>query len=105
MSEANAKRNGEACAYFAFVSQRSCDMFKTKKGNAMYTIEKNVPIPENRGRLSKYPFGEMELGDSFVVEKEKMNTIRTNCSTYGKSHKKKFVVRKDGDKIRCWRIK
>jgi hypothetical protein len=34
-----------------------------------YKLEKKVPMPEFRARLSssRYPFGEMEVGDSFYV--------------------------------------
>jgi hypothetical protein len=34
----------------------------------MYKIEKNIPMPEGRGRKKKYPFEEMESGDSFFVK-------------------------------------
>ena len=36
----------------------------------MFEIQKNVPIPESRGRHGRpnnYPFVDMEVGDSFAV--------------------------------------
>lgn len=32
------------------------------------TIEKGIPAPTKPSSRSKFPFGEMEVGDSFVVE-------------------------------------
>ena len=33
----------------------------------MYEIERNIPIPEPRGSKAKYPFREMEVGDSIFI--------------------------------------
>tara|TARA_R110000851_G_scaffold323618_1_gene490451 strand:- start:146 stop:607 length:462 start_codon:yes stop_codon:yes gene_type:complete len=34
----------------------------------MFNIEKNIPIPtENKGSASRFPFDDMEIGDSFVA--------------------------------------
>lgn len=35
-------------------------------GNTFYRIQKNVPIPQNK-IASKYPFKDMEIGDSFFA--------------------------------------
>lgn len=51
-------------------------------------IEKNVPMPEaGRGRdaTSKYPFGSMEVGDSFHVPR----TRSVNVSSAGHTWRKK----------------
>ena len=82
-----------------------------------YTIEKNVPIPRKRGEKSKYPFFEMEIGDSFVVPVKSgqiapkvANSIRTcyhNICRYNKDFKsRKFTIRiLDEKSVRCWRTK
>ena len=63
-------------------------------------VEKNVPIP------NRYPFDEMQVGDSFVVPpKIARNTVSVAASRYGEKHQMKFTVRRMDDKtLRCWRI-
>lgn len=72
-----------------------------------FTIEKNVPIPENRGRQagsSKYPFAEMEIGDSFFTQ-TKHNSVYVRARQYAKTHTGyAFAVRKEGEGCRVWRI-
>jgi len=64
-----------------------------------YKIEKDVPVP-TRCRRGIYPFAKMEIGDSFFTEKG------TSCAThFGKKYNKKFIVRKEKDGFRIWRIK
>lgn len=71
----------------------------------MVKIEKSVPIPEGSGKGSKkYPFGEMEVGDSFYTEN---NGVVASVS-YWRSRNapnKEFVTRKEGEGRRVWRIK
>lgn len=83
-----------------------------------FQVEKDVPIPEGRqGRESKYPFREMEVGDSFLVapevdellgEQEDFAKVRGRVSNvaykYGKEHDKKFTVRQVEEGIRVWRV-
>jgi len=85
----------------------------------MIKIDKDIPIPEFSTKASKYPFRQMEIGDSFFVEFPKEATNRelkkTQCSILGSSRCRRF---KDGRKfnsqivnminlkgVRCWRIK
>lgn len=69
-------------------------------------IEKNVPLSDtlNKGRKATYPFGKMEVGDSFRVPEEKSVTVRNSSFVYGSRNGKKFTVRKHEDAYRCWRI-
>jgi sortase (surface protein transpeptidase) len=82
----------------------------------MYKIEKGIPIPTHRGKNSKYPFFEMEVGDSFEVEtldKTSGNTVASirncyhNVCRYNENLKDiKIAIRVTSDKtVRCWRIK
>lgn len=64
-------------------------------------IEKGVPMPKS-GR-KKYPFGQMEVGDSFYTENH-FRTVAPSACGYGQRHGKKFSVRKEGEGTRCWRI-
>lgn len=74
----------------------------------MFVIEKNVPIPSGAGkdgRLSKYPFGLMEVGDSFLAPEEQRNAVRSMATYHTRKTKQQFVVRKAEDgKVRCWRV-
>lgn len=67
----------------------------------MVEIEKGVEMPERR---VKYPWREMEIGDSFVHE-GKYAVARSMASTTGRNLGKKFSVRKMPDgKARIWRV-
>lgn len=62
-------------------------------------IEKNIPIP------GRYPFEQMEVGDSFAIPTSiKRQTVSVAARRYGDKHNKTFVTRKMPDgTIRCWR--
>lgn len=73
-------------------------------------IEKNVPITGARieSRRSKYPWDQMEIGDSFLFDaKVTINNgnARTMCGLHSKNGKKFEYGRlqMDGGRIRCWR--
>jgi len=59
---------------------------------------------EGRGRPNKYPFGEMEVGDSFPVPEGDGFRSRCAASAYGKRYSMKFSVRKYEGGYRCWRV-
>ena len=65
-------------------------------------IEKNVPIPEPRRR--KYPFSKMKIGDSFFIE-DTSAKVRASASSYGKRLNREFITRREGNGVRCWRVK
>ena len=69
----------------------------------MHTIEKNIPFKAK----SKYPFHDMEVGDSFFTTLAK--SARQRATHYGIRHSMKFVSRKatseEGEVgIRIWRV-
>lgn len=69
-------------------------------------IEKNVSMSKLSpvGRKSIYPFGQMEIGDSFKVPSDKLISVRNASSIYGTRNGKKYTVRKMEDGThRCWR--
>lgn len=73
----------------------------------MYTIEKNVPVPEQSagGARTKYPFAEMHPGDSFIAGRGELQLIRSASAYYRRRYKMKFVIKPEGDaSIRIWRI-
>lgn len=76
-------------------------------------IEKNVSMPSFKrygdGRPMKYPFPEMEVGDSILVEpaKRKKSTSPGVASArkWGKKHGVVFIARKqECGNMRIWRI-
>lgn len=75
----------------------------------MITIEKGIPMPKQT-RTSKYPFNEMVVGDSFLLEclptAPSLARLRNACAAYRKRDGKaetKFAVRAVEDGIRVWR--
>lgn len=67
-----------------------------------YKIEKGMKMPERKcGAKSKYPFGSMKIGDSFVADVKS----RITAYQYGRRHKMKFASRQEGESFRIWRIK
>lgn len=78
----------------------------------MYEVESGIEIPASiAGRPRKYPFGDLEVNQSFFVpfdgkvERAVMNCLYTSASTYGRRNKKKFHIRRFPTGARCWRIK
>lgn len=77
-----------------------------------YQIDKAVPIPSTgfrtAPRRSKYPFHEMEVGDSFehfVEEGAGRKAALQLSSVYSKIKGKKFSTRTTSPtSARCWRV-
>jgi hypothetical protein len=77
----------------------------------MIQIEKNIPMPnlgKNR-RAVKYPFMQMEVGDSFFVELEhnhkNHNTLSTAAYQAAKRLGVVFTKQKVENGYRVWRVK
>lgn len=79
----------------------------------MYAIEKNVPVPttDSRGRPNLYPWGQMQVGDSFAVPISAENKVAmrrrlwAGARRYGKANGIKFTVRTLPGLLRVWRTK
>jgi hypothetical protein len=72
---------------------------------AVFKIDKNIPVPKH-GRLNyRYPFEEMEPGDSFLVEDASKGQRVANRVRASASHRgyQVTVVRVSGG-WRCWMI-
>lgn len=72
-----------------------------------YAVRSNVPLPTPRGqgkRGSKYPFGEMAVGESFVVTDKTARTVRSAVAAYQKKYEAKFAVRTTDEGVGVWRI-
>ncbi len=71
------------------------------------TIEKNIPVPVTN--TFKYPFEEMEVGDSFLISgDEAVRKLRSAAAYHSRRSEAKYSVRSvsEGDSVgvRCWRI-
>jgi len=66
-------------------------------------IDKGVPVPKaiHNGR-SKYPFQQMEVGDSFFAETAP-EVMRSSANQRRLKYGTQFIVRAEGSGARCWR--
>ena len=71
-------------------------------------IEKNIPIPLKRtnGKGVAYPFGELDIGDSFFVKGDDLviRKVRGVAATQNRRGDKNYTVRQVGGGCRVWRI-
>ena len=72
----------------------------------MYTIEKNIPFVRTaKYKPSKYPCAIMKVGESFFVEKGKIETISSSIFRYNRIlAPNKFAVRAFKNGVRVWRV-
>jgi len=72
----------------------------------MFKIEKNVALPKH-ARTSKYPFADMDVGDSFAAPDATRTALYTAAHLWAKRDGagKKFIVREEGKGARIWRTK
>lgn len=76
----------------------------SENGHNGIKIDKSVPIPKHADRNGKYPWREMEIGDSFVVSSAG-DKLPSAASWAGKRHGLRFTCRKiDENTTRVWRI-
>lgn len=69
-----------------------------------YQIEKNVRFPK-RGDGYKYPWKEMEVGDSFTVPAEERARAANSADLYRRNNDKwLYKSKKEGNLVRFWRI-
>jgi hypothetical protein len=78
------------------------------------SLEDDIPLPRAK-RACVYPFGEMEIGQSFSVplsgdvlpnsKTVEYNRVRAAASGYGKRSGKTFALRidREANLLRCWR--
>ena len=74
----------------------------------MIKIEKGIPFPRytknGRSTNRKYPWEEMEVGDSFFTEK-KVGTMASAAGHAGERLGMKFATKSENNGTRVWRIK
>lgn len=70
--------------------------------NDELTITEGVPMPKDE-RRTRYPFRKMKVGDSFLVNFNDWDKVRSASYQWGRRHKKTFTCRRTEEGIRCWR--
>lgn len=66
-----------------------------------------VPPPATARSNGRWPFNEMEVGQSFFIpetDSAAMNAVNSEASVRGRRLGKKFTVRTVAGGKRCWRI-
>lgn len=73
-------------------------------GAIMFEITSSVPTPAAYQRR-KYPFGELEVGQSFFVPRDQQmpKIVRNAADAYAKAHGIKLIVRTVPGGAQCWR--
>ncbi len=67
----------------------------------MVEIEDGIEIPEPKGGVKRYPFDELEIGQSFVLESKGNSSVQAARKKYPD---RKFTVRVTTEGVRVWRI-
>ena len=76
-----------------------------KSEEAIVKIDKNIPFPTRRyGVRSKYPWMELNTGDSFVFEGS-VATAHAATTYYNSKTGKEFRARAYNGHVRVWRTK
>ena len=82
----------------------------------MYEIEKDKPISTKKSRRLRYPFNQMQIGDSIFVSiedvafsKDPNGVVSSAASAYGRRHSIKFITRTIVEQnqvtgFRVWRV-
>ncbi len=65
-------------------------------------IDKGIPMPPCN-RAGKYPWKEMEVGDSFLMDGDPVYAANT-ANKAGRKHGRKFSSRKTREGMRVWRV-
>lgn len=70
-------------------------------------IDKGVPITGTNGRPEKYPWSEMQPGDSFLIHTRKPITSFSNAANKARHRHpgKRWATRTVKGGIRIWRVK
>jgi hypothetical protein len=64
-------------------------------------VSKDVPLPVSR---KKYPYTDMDVGDSFFVPEGKLQLVCNYNYRAGKRLGLKFIARKEDGGVRVWRV-
>ena len=73
----------------------------------VFEIDHDIPIPKPRPRPRKYPFRDMQIGDSFYVPQTIVKNIAPAAAQVAKrmGNGAKFTCRSIDGGVRVWRVK
>lgn len=73
--------------------------------NSKFKVESNIEMPSKRADRVKYPFRQMKIGDSFLIEETSdLEKVRSAASYFGNRNEGfSFSIRKTDAGYRCWR--
>jgi hypothetical protein len=71
---------------------------------AAMQIEKNIPMPSRGGSRSPWPWSELGLGDSFLVENRSIIRVSSMACKARERTGFRFSCRTEGENVRVWRI-
>lgn len=66
-----------------------------------FSIDQDIPVPERRTSVTKYPFAKMNVGDSFAVPANTFSRAVRAAYAYGARHRIKFSCSSASSRI--WR--
>jgi hypothetical protein len=69
--------------------------------------DKEIPQKQHRcGRVPLYPFADMQIGDSFIVDKKKKASVYHAASMYRCRHQPWCFILQEDDEgtLRLWRV-
>lgn len=69
----------------------------------MYKIDKGIPI-QKFNSLTKYPWAEMEVGDSFFVPGTRVTRLNGSKAYWERKLSTKYITRTKEGGVRVWRI-
>lgn len=79
--------------------------------NFQYPVDKGVPFPAylgvTGGRPTKYPWSELQVGDSFFVPVgavKHISALRSLCQQRQRRAKHRYIVREVEAGYRIWRV-
>ena len=67
-------------------------------------IDKGIPPPPERRRRNKYPFRDLDPGDSFFVPDTAAKTMGSSVSHARKRYGIRLVTRTENGGVRVWRL-
>lgn len=77
---------------------------RTIETGTEFLIERGARMPRSaQAGKRRYPFNQMEIGDSFAFPLADRHKLASAASLYGQRTSRKFSIRKTGNCCRVWR--
>lgn len=71
----------------------------------MFEIRNDIPIPTHKGKVNKWPFGKMNVGECAIFEDPVLGTrAKAYCHSFGGIKGWRFKSQAIDGKVYVWRI-